>query len=102
VGELLAIAERAGWGPVKRAGLEVSLQELIWIDINDRLILAAYASIDSFSLSKGKVMGKNDIWIAACAAVTGGVLMTTDKDFDHLHPDRIQRIWIDPAMGKIP
>ena len=28
-------------------------------------------------------------------------LITTDRDFDHLHPDLIQRIWIDPAQFKI-
>ncbi len=31
-------------------------------------------------------MGKNDLWIAATASVTGVTLMTTDGDFDHLHP----------------
>jgi tRNA(fMet)-specific endonuclease VapC len=102
VGELLSIAHRAGWGSAKRSSLETSLHELVWIDINDRSILDTYASIDSFSLSAGKRMGKNDLWIAASAAVTGAILMTTDTDFDHLHPQKIQRIWIDPAMGKTP
>jgi tRNA(fMet)-specific endonuclease VapC len=100
VGELLSLAERARWAATKRANLEASLQELVWIDINDRSILDAYASIDSDSLSIGRTMGKNDLWIAAAAAVTGAILMTTDKDFDHLHPQRIQRLLIDPAFGK--
>lgn len=30
-------------------------------------------------------MGKNDIWIAATASVSGGVLITMDKDFAHLN-----------------
>ncbi len=30
-------------------------------------------------------MGKNDLWIAATAYVTGASLMTTDGDFDHLN-----------------
>ena len=47
-------------------------------------------------------MGKNDLWIAASAAVTGAILMTTDKDFNHLHPGLIERILIDPAFGKTP
>jgi tRNA(fMet)-specific endonuclease VapC len=102
VGELLSIAERASWGPAKRANLEASLQELVWIDINDRLILDSYASIDSFSLSVGRKMGKNDLWIAASAAVTGATLMTTDPDFDHLHGAWIDRVWIDPNTGKTP
>lgn len=29
-------------------------------------------------------MGKNDLWIAAAAHVTGATLLTTDADFDHL------------------
>ncbi|WP_446725145.1 PIN domain-containing protein [Mucilaginibacter sp. SJ] len=29
--------------------------------------------------------GKNDLWIAATAALLGLTLVTTDKDFDHLH-----------------
>ncbi len=102
VGELLSLAECLRWAAVKRATLEASLRELIWIDINDRLILDAYASIDSFGRSVGRKMGKNDLWIAASAAVTGAILMTTDQDFDHLHPGRLQRILIDPGLGKNP
>jgi tRNA(fMet)-specific endonuclease VapC len=30
-------------------------------------------------------MGKNDLWIASTAALLGLTLVTTDKDFDHLH-----------------
>ena len=39
-------------------------------------------------------MGKNDLWIAAVAAVQGAVILTTDKDFDDLHPTlvRVERI----------
>jgi tRNA(fMet)-specific endonuclease VapC len=66
------------------------------------LILDAYALIDAFSLSKGKRMDKNDVWIAASAAVTGATLMTTDRDFDLLDGTHIQRVWIDPKMGRTP
>ena len=45
-------------------------------------LLAAYVEIDTFS--NGKSMGKNDLWIAATAHVTGANLVTLDKDFDHL------------------
>ncbi len=32
-------------------------------------------------------MGKrNDLWIAACAAAAGAVLLTADRDFEHLLP----------------
>jgi len=30
-------------------------------------------------------MGKNDVWIAATAALLGLKLVTTDGDFDHPH-----------------
>jgi tRNA(fMet)-specific endonuclease VapC len=100
VGELLSLAECLSWAAPKRAKLEASLQELIWIDINDRLILDAYVRIDSLSRSTGRKMGKNDLWIVASAAVTGATLMTTDKDFDHLRPSQVQRILVDPQFGK--
>lgn len=29
-------------------------------------------------------MGKNDLWIAATASVLGAILITSDKDFEHL------------------
>jgi tRNA(fMet)-specific endonuclease VapC len=35
-------------------------------------------------------MGKNDLWIAATAFLFGLTLVTTDHDFDHLHPDFIE------------
>jgi predicted nucleic acid-binding protein len=37
-------------------------------------------------------MGKNDLWIAATAFLYGIPLVTTDHDFDHLHPDFIEVI----------
>jgi predicted nucleic acid-binding protein len=45
-------------------------------------------------------MGKNDLWIAAVAHVTQAGLMTTDNDFDHLHPLHLTLIRIDPNTGK--
>jgi hypothetical protein len=47
-------------------------------------------------------MGKNDLWIASAAKATGATLMTTDKDFDHLHPTKLTRVWIDERSGKDP
>ena len=44
-------------------------------------------------------MGKNDVWIAATAAVTGATLLTTDRDFDRLTPQFLTRVWIDPDTG---
>ncbi len=102
VGELLSLAVKLGWGTEKREPLEAALQELIWIDVNDRLVLDSYAIIDAFSETIGRRMGKNDIWIASSAAVTQSILLTTDRDFDHLHDKYIQRVWIDPNTGSNP
>lgn len=44
-------------------------------------------------------MGKNDLWIAATASVTGATLLTTDGDFDHLESAFLTRVWIDPTLG---
>lgn len=88
VGESLVPAERLSWGDEKKATLWTTLRELEWIDINDQLILEAYAKIDVFSRTHaivagqrgGITMGKNDLWIAASAHVTGMPLITTDSD----------------------
>jgi len=45
-------------------------------------------------------MGQNDMWIAATAHVLGCELVTTDKDFDHLHEAKVRCRWIDPASLK--
>jgi hypothetical protein len=35
-------------------------------------------------------MGKNDLWIAACAAAADAFLLSTDDDFEHLIPDQVR------------
>ncbi len=65
------------------------------VDINSEQIIQRYAEIDAYSLSKdrkrplpagqtARVMGKNDLWIAATTSVLKATLVTTDHDFDHL------------------
>jgi len=67
---------------------------LIVIDINSEDVIETYADIDAYSQGKLKEnplpmssrnMGKNDLWIAASSKVTNSTLLTTDKDFQHLH-----------------
>ncbi len=70
------------------------------IAINMPDVFKAYAAIDAYSESKGISMGKNDVWIAASAHTLQALLLTTDKDFDHLHPISISRDWIDPSLFK--
>ena len=43
-------------------------------------------------------MGKNDIWIAATAALLGAQLVTVDRDFDHLHGIFFDVIYIDQKL----
>ena len=102
VGEMLSLGRQFGWGKTKLDALEAMLRQLVWIDINDSQILDAYGEIDHASRALGHKMGKNDVWIAATARVSGATLLTTDLDFDHLHGTWIDRVWIDPNPGKTP
>jgi tRNA(fMet)-specific endonuclease VapC len=97
VGELLSFARRNAWGEGKREALERLIAQLVVVDIGRRAILHAYAEIDAALTRAGTRMGQqNDLWIAATAAATGAVVLTTDRDFDVLHPDHVRREWIDP------
>jgi len=100
VGELYALEKRLNWGSDRVNAMKALLASLVVVDINSEPVLTAYAEIDQFSDGKGRRMGKNDVWIAAVAKVTGASLLTTDKDFDHLDKKHISRIWIDPILGK--
>ncbi|MCX8140263.1 MAG: type II toxin-antitoxin system VapC family toxin [Thermogemmata sp.] len=96
VGEIEKLARQFGWGNNKLSRMRELLQQLIWIDINDLAIFSAYAEIACFSEMQGVTIGNNDVWIAATAKASGCTLLTTDRDFDHLDPTHLTRIWIDP------
>ena len=79
------------------------------VDINKDPIIRRYAEIDSFSQGKNssrplpagltsRNMGKNDLWIAATASVLNASLLTTDRDFDHLHGQFLDVIYIDRRL----
>lgn len=72
------------------------MRELVIVDIADSTVLDQYAQIGAFLDSHGKRVQHNDIWIAATAAAKNAVLLTTDSDFDRLHPRYIERELIDP------
>ncbi|HEW97483.1 MAG: hypothetical protein DRR16_09075 [Candidatus Parabeggiatoa sp. nov. 3] len=102
-GEMYALAMKFGWGEEKKAYLSRQLEKLTVIDLNLVGIIDNYAQIDYFSeklMKPARPMGQNDLWIAATAATLGVCLMTTDDDFDHLHPKYIHRIKIDAKTGK--
>lgn len=97
IGEILAVAERNGWGPKKRTTLERMLAQLPDLPIKDPDILKAYALIDAWTCGSPVTapggapppkpavpMSKNDLWIAATAHVSGAILLSTDTDFEHL------------------
>ncbi len=96
-GELLALAEKRGWGAGKREQMETVLDRFPTIGINRASILSAYALIDAWTHGKmvdspGGVpppkpavpMKQNDLWIAATAHASQAVLVSIDKDFSHL------------------
>ena len=96
-GEILALAEKNGWGSERRTYLEQVLNEIPTLDINRRTILEAYARIDAWTHGRcvaspqnvpppkpAVPMKQNDLWIAATAHESGAVLLSTDTDFLHL------------------
>ena len=108
-GELLALAEKRGWGETKRVKLARTLSRMPTLDINKQPILNAYALIDAWTHGKpvasprnasppkpARPMGKNDLWIAATAHASDAVLLTTDTDFDHLDDVWFKRIHVSP------
>ena len=97
--ELHSLKLQLGWGATRSADLDAFLQKVTYIDINhtDETLLEQYATIDAYSKGKhpdlkgnmkggsAHTMGKNDLWIAATAAVIDAVLLTGDGGFDHLN-----------------
>ena len=97
-GELRALALQFVWGEARRQEMERQLSYLTIIPLPFSRIIRVYAEIDDYSRRNGVTMGKNDLWIAATASVTGARLLTTDKDFDHLNGSFLSRDWIDPVL----
>jgi tRNA(fMet)-specific endonuclease VapC len=106
IGELYSLAYQGKWGLSKRNLMEYEIRRHSPQRISYQSIYEAYADIDAYSQCKhpnyvapagltARNMGKNDLWIAATAYVTGATLLTTDGDFDHLE-DLISFIRIVP------
>ena len=100
-GELLSFAKQSEWGLPKMQRLREVLQTVSGIPItSESPLMDAYADIDAFSQGKhpeydlppglsARNMGKNDLWIASTAFLLDIPLLTTDADFEHLHPNFI-------------
>lgn len=89
-GELKALGYKFDWGPTQHERLDAMLAGLPAADISHSAVWNAYAEIELSSIALGVKMGKNDLWIAATTLVVGGVLLTTDADFDHLAPTGVK------------
>ena len=66
-------------------------------------MLDAYVEIDLDSQNHAdgaRNMGKNDLWIAACAKAAGATLLTTDKDFNHLEETMVSVAFIAPESAR--
>jgi tRNA(fMet)-specific endonuclease VapC len=97
-GELKALAYKFQWGADKHARLRAMLAGLPAADISHGMVHDVYAELDDASMTRGVKMGKNDLWIAATTVVAGGVLLSTDTDFDHLSPSKLDVERIDEAQ----
>lgn len=98
--EIWVLIERNGWGEEKQAAVEKALGEFVTVDVSGSSIISAYRRVESTSI--GINMGKNDIWIAATAMITGLPLITTDKDFNHLNGELLQVYFVDPRSAVSP
>ena len=84
-GEIRSLAYQWNWGFNRMDQMNFLLDYFRAVSIETPDVVEAYAVIDSYSKSVGVTMGKNDLWIAAAARVGGFILLTSDRDFDHLH-----------------
>jgi tRNA(fMet)-specific endonuclease VapC len=97
--ELLSFGKQRSWDEQRINAAEFYLDYFTIVGIENDEIIRAYTEIDTFSrfYPTGMIkMGKNDLWIAATAYVLKANIITTDKDFDHLHGIFFNRIYIEP------
>ena len=108
ISELKSIALQNNWGDRKWRVINTVLNEAIIVEINENLA-DTYAEIDAFSQRRNPAysdyqfltprnMGKNDLWIASTAALLGLKLISTDKDFSHLHQIFLEFQHFDPGV----
>ena len=109
IGEVNSLIAQFDYGERRKQSIQNMLDKVLEIDINIRKILNLYGQIDAYSQGKlkgkkgdftARNMGKNDLWIAATASAFDMVLVTTDKDFDHLEGEYIKLKYIDMKKYK--
>ncbi|MDX2046138.1 MAG: PIN domain-containing protein [Chitinophagaceae bacterium] len=91
--ELLSLVLQRNWSHKRVNETRKKIDACFLIHTNDEIV-EKYAEIDAYSQGKlhgkplgmsARNMGKNDLWIAATAAVANAVLISKDGDFDHLN-----------------
>ena len=98
IGEIRALAKKLDWEDKKLDYMDKLLRELVRIDISNEQILDTYAELDHFcekTCKPAEPIGKNDLWIAATAAVTQATLLSTDKHFKKFVSRFLKYIYID-------
>lgn len=108
-GEILALAEKNGWGTNKRGRLEQLLDQIPQLGISHKETIGAYAQINAWTHGNSVVapnnappprpaipMKQNDMWIAATAHASGAKLVSTDNDFEHLDNNWIKFVYAPP------
>lgn len=102
-GELASVVLKWSWGEKKRQFVHDLLLELVPVPVTPGQLVDAYGEIDHFTehvQKPARPMGKNDLWIAATAHVTGATLLTSDEDFDHLAPRFFSLVRVDAKSGE--
>lgn len=108
--EIKSLALQNKWGVRRLTKLDAFLDQVNIVEINQSYV-SVYSEIDAFSqrLHDGfqiysfktpRNMGKNDLWIAALATLLSLELITTDKDFEHLHKVFLNLRYISPTQFK--
>lgn len=99
IGELWALAEMNDYGDEKRRAVQNAIDNTVVVDIHDPVVVACY--VEAYKALRGLPsgsrtnIGHNDMWIAATARAADATLLTTDTDFDPLHPDVVRRVLIE-------
>jgi|SRR5579863_5694625 len=99
-GEIWVLAERNGWQIEKREALQKMLDSLVTLDLNAGDIVKEYIEVDKLNRAVGsgaRQLSDNDVWIAATAKAANASLLTTDRDFLHLHPHYLFVHYVDPT-----
>jgi len=94
VGEIMVLAATNNWSEKKLTLIQKLIDKLIIIELKFEDLIDSYIEIEKYNrnihpikkrLGSHIKMGKNDIWIAATAMTTKSILLTADKDFEHLN-----------------